>query len=339
MSGDKESSDASQKAQDAWDAEYPALASGHNPGRSGPGSVFADGGGDYRRPGQSSMQTAANETTQADLTVVHALTAITVTYQQSQIFYAHFSQKLFETRATNRCWIIDSGLSHHLPCDPSQFVDLQQLKENIPVTVGNSETIKAVRTGHVFLDFLCASRMAITALYVAGIQHSLFYVSQFNNILPLTFHNGYCYCGKQGIAILWDGLNELLATPVQTKLFSSQIPLPNNRSTSTSPLRTFTTTISSLEIWHLRLGNVRLESLKKLLPPTSYSNDAKADTTIQRCITCIQAKQQRSYNCKPIQKTTKPFHLLHSDLCEPLAVSHSGYHYFILYINDFSKTA
>jgi len=84
-----------------------------------------------------------------------------------------------------------------------------------------------------------------------------------------------------------------------------------------------------------------LESLKKLLPPTSYSDNEKADTTIQRCITCIQvqAKQQRSYNRKPIEKTTKSFNLLHSDLCGPLVVSHSGYRYFILYINNFSQTA
>jgi len=303
--------------------------------------AFPDRGGGYQGPGRGSVQTGVNETTQADLAVVYALTATTITYQQCQIFHAHFSQRFFETRATNRSWIIDSGASYHLTCDPSLFADLQQLEENIAVTVGNlnGKTIKAVGTRRVYLDFPCGSRIAITPLYIPRIPRSLFSVSQFNNILPLTFRNGYCYCGNQRIAILRDALYELLATPVQTRLSSSQIPLLNNPSTSTNPPRTFATTIPTLEIWHLRLGHLGLESLKKLLPPTSYSNNEKADTTIQKCVTCVQAKQQRSYNGKPIQKTTKPFHLLYSDLCGSLAVSHSGYRYFILYIDDFSRTA
>jgi len=42
-SGRKERCDAGQNAQDAWDAEYPALASGRNAGGSDARSVFADG--------------------------------------------------------------------------------------------------------------------------------------------------------------------------------------------------------------------------------------------------------------------------------------------------------
>jgi len=94
----------------------------------------------------------------------------------------------------------------------------------------------------------------------------------------------------------------------------------------------------ALETWP-SLGHLGLESLKKLLPLASYSNDENEDTTIKQCIICIKAKQQRSYNRKPVEKTTKPFHLLYSDLCGPLTKSHSGYRYFILYIDDFSRTA
>jgi len=41
-SGHKEGCDTSQDAQDAWDAEYPALASGRNAGGSDARSIFAD---------------------------------------------------------------------------------------------------------------------------------------------------------------------------------------------------------------------------------------------------------------------------------------------------------
>ena len=102
---------------------------------------------------------------------------------------------------------------------------------------------------------------------------------------------------------------------------------------------TLSTSSPSLEIWHLRLGHLRLDSLKKLLPPASYSTDEHTDTRIKKCVTCFRSKQERSYNHQPVEKAEKPFHLLHSDLCGPLAVSHSGYRYFILYIDDFSRIA
>jgi len=41
MSGCKECCNASQDAQDTWDAEYPTFASGHNARRSDAGSLFA----------------------------------------------------------------------------------------------------------------------------------------------------------------------------------------------------------------------------------------------------------------------------------------------------------
>jgi len=164
--------------------------------------AFADRSRGYRGPGQSSMQTAANKPTQADLAVVHALTTTIITYQQSQTFHAYFSQKLLEVRATNGYWIIDSGASHQLTFDPSLFADFQLFEENIAVTVGNVEIIKGGGTGRVSLDFPCGLRITIIVLYVPGIQQSLFSVSQFDNIVPMTFWDGYCYSGKQRIAIL-----------------------------------------------------------------------------------------------------------------------------------------
>ena len=100
-------------------------------------------------------------------------------------------------------------------------------------------------------------------------------------------------------------------------------------------------TLPSLEMWHFRLGHLGLESLKKLVPLSAYSesHEQSSDLAIKNCPTCIRAKQQRVYNRKPMEKTTKPFHLLHSDLCGPLVLSHSGYRYFILYIDDYSRTA
>ena len=238
----------------------------------------------------------------------------------------------------NSNWIIDSGASHHLTADQGLFSALQPLKEEITVTVGNGQSIKAVGIGKVHFELPFGPRFSIDALYVPGMSRSLLSVSQLNCTVPLIFQNGHCYSGGRRIGILRNGLYQLIATPILTKPHLDR-PLPFSSAVSTTnKFAAPAVQLPTLEIRHLRLGHLGLGALKKLLPPVSYSNSENADTTIKRCVTCVQAKQQRSYNCKPVEKTTQPFHLLHLDLCGPLSLSHSGYRYFILYIDDFSRS-
>ena len=301
--------------------------------------AMISGSGNYQEPDRGSRLPLTNGTAQADHAVVHALITTIGTPQLSHSFHTNSTQPSLHMKPPNNQWIIDSGASHHLTSDGSLFVALQPLEEDIAVTVGNGNTIKAIGIGRVYLEFPFGTKLSIDALYVPGIQRSLLSVSQLNDILPLTFQNGYCYSGTQMIGILRNRLYELIATPVPMRLPFSHTYIPDQSLSTTGQSAAFSTTVPSLEIWHLRLGHLGFESLKKLLPLASYSNDENEDTTIKRCIICIKAKQQRSYNRKPVEKTTKPFHLLHSDLCGPLTQSHSGYRYFIVYIDAFSRTA
>ena len=237
----------------------------------------------------------------------------------------------------NQPWIIDSGASHSLTPHKTLFNRLDPLEEDVAVTVGNGDTIKALGRGTITFVFGFGLTIAIEALYVPGIRRSLLSVSQLNNYTPLTFRNGYCYGGSVAIGILQDGLYELLATAVPTRRSYCE---PNSALDSIDMVPTsFVSTLPSLKMWHLRLGHLGLDALKKLVPAISYSNSEENDLEVRNCVTCIQAKQQRAYNRRPVEKTTTPFHLLHSDLCGPLIPSHSGYRYFILYIDDFSRTA
>jgi len=63
-----------------------------------------------------------------------------------------------------------------------------------------------------------------------------------------------------------------------------------------------------------------------------YVNDGRI------CKVCIQAKLKRKIICVPVQRTTTPFELVHSDLCGPLAVRLSGSaQYFMVYIDDYFR--
>jgi len=55
---------------------------------------------------------------------------------------------------------------------------------------------------------------------------------------------------------------------------------------------------------------------------------------------CISTKQQRRFARMPVHRASKPFELVHSDLCGPISVpSHGGARYFIVYIDDYSRYA
>ena len=111
-------------------------------------------------------------------------------------------------------WIFDSGASHTLTPDKTLFSTLKPLRDDIAVTVGNGDTIKAIGRGTICFVFSCGLQMSIEALYVPGIHRSLLAVRQLTDGIPLTFRNGYCYDRSIAIGIMQNGLYELLAVPV-----------------------------------------------------------------------------------------------------------------------------
>lgn len=92
------------------------------------------------------------------------------------------------------------------------------------------------------------------------------------------------------------------------------------------------------ELWHLRLGHLNKADVLKILglPSSLIQNDPE----IGYCKVGIESKQEQRFIRKPVARTTQPFVLIHSDLCGPITPpSRSGKSYFIVYIDDYSRTA
>jgi len=213
------------------------------------------GSGNYQEPECGSRLPLTNGTAQADHAVVYALITTIGTPQLSHSFHTNSTQPSLHMKPPNNQWIIDSGASRHLTSDGSVFVALQPLEEHIAFTVGNGNTIKAIGIGGIYLEFPFGTKLSIDALYVPGIERSLLSVSQLNDILALTFQNRYCYSDTEMIGILRDGLYELIATPVPMRLPLSHTYIPDQSLSTTGQSAVFPTTVSSLDLWHLRLGH------------------------------------------------------------------------------------
>jgi hypothetical protein len=122
----------------------------------------------------------------------------------------------------------------------------------------------------------------------------------------------------------------------------------------------------NLELWHQRLGHRSMQSVKALLkihhqqanmkdmkmsdiddiqpetdlePRTEKTQEEEEDQNTELCSTCVKTKIRRKIIRKPAERSKQPFELIHSALCGPITpASKGGARYFILYIDDFSRT-
>jgi len=160
---------------------------------------------------------------------------------------------------------------------------------------------------------------------------------------------------KYGLAVATSSPS-ILPTPVASSIHSSAI------SRSTQP---------TLQIWHQHLGHLGLASVKALLKKHSQPEEPNTERTqtvdithilpstdrglgktgqhespededeeTGQCSSCVKTKIRRRIVRAPVLRTKQPFELVHSDLCGPITpLSMGGARYFILYIDDFSRTS
>jgi len=80
-----------------------------------------------------------------------------------------------------------------------------------------------------------------------------------------------------------------------------------NQTTEKIKVPTRSLSISESAMWHKRLGHLNHASTKSLIQGYTHDNSL--------CDVCILAKHQRKIIRIPVKKTSKPFELVHSDLC------------------------
>jgi len=88
-------------------------------------------------------------------------------------------------------------------------------------------------------------------------------------------------------------------------------------------------TISESRLWHRRLAHIHPTAQRSLV--VGYTKDDSM------CTACIQAKHKQKIIRVKTKRTTKPFELIHSDVCGPFSMPTSaGHRNYILFIDDYT---
>jgi hypothetical protein len=83
-------------------------------------------------------------------------------------------------------------------------------------------------------------------------------------------------------------------------------------------------------LWHRRLAHLHPAAMRSLIDGLKHDD--------QKCEVCYKAKQKRKIIRIPVKPTTRPYELVHSDLCGPFATpSLGGKRYYIVFIDDYSR--
>jgi len=222
-------------------------------------------------------------------------------------------------------WIIESRASHHLCRNRGLFVTFKRLLKPVMVHLGDNSTVPAIAAGMINLT-LPSRVISIEGLFVPRLQASLLSVSQLSITYRITFKNSVCFLEDCRLALLADGVYRFVPHKAKTTLVNA-ITLPVQANSACLP---------SIDLWHQRLGHLSNQTLMMLLPQLAYSGTTSTGSLL--CDICIKAKHQRKVERQAPPRATRPFELLHSDLCGPISPqSASGARYFILDIDDFSR--
>jgi hypothetical protein len=135
-------------------------------------------------------------------------------------------------------------------------------------------------------------------------------------------------------------LGKRARTPEPTEALPRPVPLRASSELQTPPQTTADAVhvppraTSCPKLWHRRFAHLHPDALRTLLGSAAADRDDHAS----RCTVCIRTKHRRRISRQPQRRATRPFELVHSDLCGPMRTdSHGGKRYYIVFIDDFSR--
>ncbi|KAK8933572.1 hypothetical protein KSP39_PZI015652 [Platanthera zijinensis] len=111
-------------------------------------------------------------------------------------------------------------------------------------------------------------------------------------------------------------------------------PLHVPPSVSSSP--SVLSVTSDADLWHRRLGHLCVDRLRSVIRSGALGRVSPSPLFV--CMGCRLAKHLALPFSSSASQTTAPFDLVHSDIWGPTPIaSHSGYLYYISFIDDFSR--
>ncbi|KAB2629424.1 hypothetical protein D8674_034219 [Pyrus ussuriensis x Pyrus communis] len=210
-------------------------------------------------------------------------------------------------------WLIDSGATSHITNDVANLSSPTPYTGEDKVYVGNGKSLSIHNN----------------VLHVPSMAHNLVSAYQFlkDNNCSLTL-DPYGSTVKDRISG-----RTLLRGMVKDGFY----PLPSSSNSFPTLHSAFLSVKAPVQVWHRRLGHPSSSIFRRVISTTSLAVHGKS-TVDFFCSDCALAKNHKLPFGVASSTTTRSLQLLHCDLWGPASVkSSSGFQYYLLLVDDFSK--
>ena len=239
---------------------------------------------------------------------------------------------------TNRShsWIVDFGATNHVCCSLQGFKETRRLETSgFSFSWGNGAVVSAAAVGELVLNFTHNKTIILRDVYyVPDFGKNLISVSKLiSDGFRLEFENdGIKILRNNSIickALLFDNLFYL--KPITPTVLNTETNTTNHRNKRLKMDRNNLT-----YQWHLRLGHIGLDRIKRLVRDGPLQSLQVDD--MPTCESCLEGKMtERSFNSKG-NRAVECLELIHSDVCGPFNIqAREGYEYFVTFTDDHSR--
>ena len=242
--------------------------------------------------------------------------------------------------AASTSWISDSAATKNMSYQIDCFHDLKFLS-NHRVRLGDNSTLSATGVDRMIVKSPNGKMLLLQdVLLVLDLVINLFSIrkihSEGNTVLfPSSDRRHVFIQNPEGDDLGRGTLNE-------NGLYEMEF-IPS-KPQATEPI--FDQAHPTIDVWHQRLNHISKRRIKSVshnelvtglvIEKPSLSNPNQNTTNI--CVGCAQGKMKRRAKKRfRIQKATKPYERIHTDLIGPFTAGINGYRYIVTFTDEFSR--
>ena len=235
-------------------------------------------------------------------------------------------------------WLLDTGATHHMTPQKHWLRDYKHLSSTMRVYLGNNQFLTAIGVGNLHITLPSGVNVNIYNVYhIPGLSRNILSVTTATSTgSSIEFFHDSCIIHFK----LPNGQFEIIKIPQKDRLYPLAISMSNPHSvighTSIHSLH-MAKAVSTL-MWHYRFGHINSVTLHRMVKDKLCVGLPLYLNPIELCEGCILGKSSHKSHQTSLNKSTQLNQLVHSDLCGPMESSSlTGSHYFLTFIDDFSR--
>ncbi|CAB0003770.1 unnamed protein product, partial [Nesidiocoris tenuis] len=230
-----------------------------------------------------------------------------------------------------KSWYVDNGATNHITNQRDIFQEFSEFKSSHDVMTADGTSIRAIGSGTIPIESNVSGKWEKLLLkdvwYIPGIKKNLFSplaAQDHNRNSEFVAHTEECFLTLENEVVIVGNRKH------QGGLY--KLAIRHRKCSKPSEVNSLCNQ-NTLQLYHERFGHQNKRHIKKFL---EREMGIKVNLDDELCEACVFGKSHRlKFGSR--EKSTMPGQLIHTDVGGPFFSSISGYRFYVLFKDDYSK--